>query len=259
MFETHAHYDDEAFDADRSQLLAAMPAERIGAVINAGASLSSTQKGFTLAQQYAHVYAAVGIHPSETAELTENDIVWLKGLTAHPKTVAIGEIGLDYHWDEPERSTQKHWFARQLQLAGETRLPVIIHSRDAAKDTLDVMHAEHAEELNGTIHCYSYSKESARDFLNMGYYFGIGGVVTFQNAKKLKEAVQYIPIDRILLETDSPYLAPVPHRGKRNCSLYLPLIAQAIADLKHMDIEDVIAAATDNAYQLFQKCKRLQP
>lgn len=254
IFETHAHYDDDAFNEDRDLLLSTMCENRIGTIVNVGASIDSTKKAVTLAHQYNFIYAAVGVHPNETQELTEDDIIWLKSLTDDPKVVAIGEIGLDYYWDEPERHVQKHWFSRQLALAHETKLPVVIHSRDAAKDTLDIMQAEHAECLKGVIHCYSYTKESARDYLNMGYYFGIGGVVTFNNAKKLKEAVQYIPIEHILLETDSPYLAPAPNRGKRNSSLNLPYIAQAIADLKQMDVEEVISITTNNAKHFYTKC-----
>ncbi len=255
IFESHAHYDDEAFEKDRETLLSTMNENRIGTIINAGASIPSTQKGVDLAHQYPFLYAAVGIHPSETKELTDRDMEWLKQLAADPKVAAIGEIGLDYHWNEPAPNIQQHWFCRQLALARETKLPVIIHSREAAKDTLELMHTEHAETLTGVIHCYSYSKETARDYLNMGYYFGIGGVITFSNAKKLKEVVQYIPLEQILLETDSPYLAPVPYRGQRNCSLYLPIIAQAIADLKKIDVEEVITVTTRNAQQLFTKCK----
>ncbi len=251
IFESHAHYDDDAFDADRNQLLDSMPDNHIGAIVNVGASLSSSEKSIALAHAYDYIYAAIGIHPNETGSLTEADMEWLKKQSSDEKVVAIGEIGLDYHWDEPARDVQAHWFTRQLQIAKEVSLPVIIHSRDAAKDTISLLRAEHAEQLRGVIHCYSYSKESARDYLNMGYYFGIGGVITFQNAKKLKECVEYLPLDCILLETDSPYLAPVPYRGKRNCSLYLPYIAQAIADIKQIKAEEVIAAAHRNAKTLF--------
>lgn len=251
IFESHAHYDDDAFLEDRDELLASMPEHQIGTIINVGASISSSKKSVDLAHAYDFIYAAVGVHPNETGNLTNADMEWLKSCSSDKKVVAIGEIGLDYHWDEPSRDMQAHWFSRQLQVAKEVSLPVIIHSRDAAKDTADFMRAEHAEQLRGVIHCYSYSKESARDYLEMGYYFGIGGVITFQNAKKLKECAAYLPLDRILLETDSPYLAPVPYRGKRNCSLYLPYIAQAIADLKQRKVEDIIAATRENAQNLF--------
>ena len=251
IFESHAHYDDRAFDDDRDNLLGTMEGHGIGTIINVGASMESTKQTLALAERYPYVYAAIGVHPSETQELTEADIDFLYQHTTDEKVVAIGEIGLDYHWEEPSREIQKKWFSRQLQLAKESSLPVIIHSRDAAKDTIDLMTAEHAEQLHGVIHCYSYSKESAKDYLDMGYFFGIGGVITFNNAKKLKEAVAYLPMDRILLETDSPYLAPVPNRGKRNDSRNLPLIAQAIAQIKNIDAEEVVRITAQNARKLF--------
>ena len=163
----------------------------------------------------------------------------------------MGEIGLDYHYPDTNKPIQQKWFVRQLQLANEVQLPVIIHSRDAAKDTLDIMKGEAPVEKGGVIHCYSYTKELARDFLNMGYYFGIGGVLTFKNAKKLREAVEYIPMDRLLIETDSPYLAPEPYRGKRNCSLYLPYVVDALAEIKGLTPEEVITITRENGLSLF--------
>lgn len=255
IFESHAHYDDDAFDIDRTSLLNTFIENRIGNVINVGSSIESTKKTVKLMEEFPFIYGAVGVHPSETAKMTHAVIRWLEELCKLDKTVAVGEIGLDYHWQEPDPAIQKHWFCEQLSLAERTSLPVIIHSRDAAKDTLDIMKAEHAENLPGVIHCFSYSKEIAREYLNMNYYFGIGGVITFANARKLKEVVSYLPMEHILLETDSPYLTPVPNRGKRNTSLNLPVIAQEIANLKHMDVEDVIAVTEQNAKSLFQKVR----
>ena len=166
--------------------------------------------------------------------------------------MAVGEIGLDYYWNEPDRELQKEWFRRQLNLARELAKPVIIHSRDAAKDTVDLMTEEHAEEIGGVIHCYSYTKETAEVFLKMGFYFGIGGVLTFKNAKKLKEAVAYIPLDRIVLETDCPYLAPEPNRGKRNSSLNIPYVVKALAEIKGVEEETVRKAAWENAHKLYR-------
>lgn len=251
IFESHAHYDDEAFDEDRDSLLQSLKEHGIGYVVNVGASIRTTANTIALVEKYPFVYGAAGVHPSDTGELNEENFAWLKEQCAHPKIVAVGEIGLDYYWDEPDREIQKKWFDRQLQLAHEVHLPVIIHSREAAKDTLDMMKAAHAEKLNGVIHCFSYAKEMAREYLDMGYYFGIGGVVTFNNAKKLKEAVEYIPIDNILLETDSPYLAPVPYRGKRNSSLNLSFVAKEIAQIKGMDYDEVVAITEKNAKKLF--------
>lgn len=252
IFESHAHYDDEAFDEDREELLISLREHGIDQVINVGASLESCRITLDLMQKYSFIYGAMGVHPSETAELNEENFAWLREQCAADKVVAVGEIGLDYHWKEPEPQVQKVWFERQLMLARETGLPVIIHSRDAARDTLDMIQALHAGETGGVIHCYSYTKEMAREYLQMGYYFGIGGVITFQNSKKLKEAVEYIPLDRILLETDSPYLAPEPYRGKRNSSLNLPYVAQAIADLKGISYEEVVEVTEENAKRLFR-------
>lgn len=251
IFESHAHYDDDAFNEDRGELLSSLQEKGIEYVINIGASIATTKNTIALTEKYPFIYGAVGVHPSDTEELDEEKFTWLKEQCSLPKIVAVGEIGLDYYWDEPDRKIQKKWFTRQLQMAREVKLPVVIHSRDAAKDTVDMMRAERAEEIGGVVHCYSYTKETAREFLTMDFSFGIGGVITFNNAKKLKEAVEYIPIEKILLETDSPYLAPMPYRGKRNSSLNLPLIAAQIAEIKGMSQEEVVAITTENAKRLF--------
>ena len=253
IFESHAHYDDDAFDEDREELLTSLREHGIDKVINVGASLDSCKITLQLMEQYPYIYGAMGVHPTETGGLNEENFAWLREQCAVDKVVAVGEIGLDYHWKEPEIHVQKLWFERQMELAREVRLPVIIHSREAAKDTLDVMQTLRAEEIGGVIHCYSYTKEMAREYLKMGYYFGIGGVITFQNAKKLKEAVEYIPMDRILLETDSPYLAPEPNRGKRNSSLNLPYVVREIAAIKGISYEEVVRITEENAERLFFK------
>ena len=206
IFETHAHYDDERFAEDRDTLLASMPERGIGRIINIGSTLVSTKETLAIAQNYPYVYAAVGVHPSEIGDLNEEMFAWLKEQTRQEKTVAVGEIGLDYYWDkEPEvQKAQRYWFKRQMELAREETLPVIIHSRDAAEDTMRLMQEIHAEEIPGVIHCYSYSKEMALEFVKMGYRIGVGGVVTFKNARKLKETVEAVPMEAILLETDCP-------------------------------------------------------
>lgn len=251
IFESHAHYDDDAFDEDRERLLSELKENGIGCVMNISSSLSSVRTTLSLAEKYSFIYAAVGVHPSDTGELNEENFAWLKKQCEKEKVLAVGEIGLDYYWDNVERDVQKKWFARQLALANETDLPVVIHSREAAKATLDVMRAEKAVEKRGVIHCFSYAKETAREFLDMGYMIGVGGVVTFHNAKKLRECVEYVPIEAVLLETDSPYLAPVPYRGKRNCSLYLPYVAAEIAKIKGIAEEEVIEITGQNAKRLF--------
>lgn len=255
IFETHAHYDDAKFDTDREMLLAELPQRGISPVINVGSSIATTKTTLSLAQEYPFLYAAVGVHPSDVDDLNEDTYAWLRQQTTLQKTVAVGEIGLDYYWPEPDHETQKKWFLRQLDLAREIKKPVIIHSRDAAKDTVDLMTEAHAEEIGGVIHCYSYTKETAKIFLDMGFYFGIGGVLTFKNAKKLKEAVEYIPMDRIVLETDCPYLAPEPNRGKRNSSLNIPYVIAAMAQIKGITEEEVRKAAWDNSLKLYRMDK----
>ncbi|MDE7222572.1 MAG: TatD family hydrolase [Acetatifactor sp.] len=253
IIDTHAHYDDKAFDEDRQEVLADLAAHGVCRVINSGSDLGACRRTIELMEQYPFVYGTLGIHPCDTMQLTEEDLDWLLRQSRLEKCVAIGEIGLDYYWDEPEREQQRRWFVRQLRLAREAGLPVVIHSREAAKDTIELMQAEHAQEMGGVIHCYSYSRESARTFLDMGFYFGIGGVVTFKNGRKLKEVVEYLPMDRILLETDSPYLSPVPNRGKRNDSRNLPYVVTQIAQIKGITEEEVERVTTENALRLYTR------
>lgn len=252
IFDTHAHYDDKAFTKDRDELLLSLNHHGIEAVVNIGASIKTTKNTLALMERYPFVYGAVGVHPSDTAELNEEWMDWLKEVSSTPKVVAVGEIGLDYYWDEPDRKTQKHWFIRQLSLAREVGLPVVIHSRDAAKDTLDIMKECRAGELGGVIHCFSYGTEIAGEYLDMGFYLGIGGVLTFHNAKKLKEVVAYMPMERIVLETDCPYLAPAPNRGTRNSSLNLPYVAEAIGAMKGIAPEEVIRITNQNAKKMYR-------
>lgn len=250
IFESHAHYDSGKFAEDREELLLSMQENGIGTILNVGATWKSVKTVMELAEQYPFVYAALGLHPDEVGDLNEERFAILKAECQKEKVVAIGEIGLDYYWDHESHELQKKWFLRQLELARELNLPVIIHSRDAAEDTMKMM-KEHAAGLRGVIHCFSYSKEMAEEYVKMGFHIGVGGVVTFKNGKKLKEVVEVIPLERILLETDCPYLAPEPYRGKRNSSLYLPQIAQAIADIKGVTYEEVVTQTEQNAKLLF--------
>jgi TatD DNase family protein len=252
IFETHAHYDDEAFNDDRDKLLLSMSENGIGRIINVASNLKSTKQSIELSHIYPFVYAAAGVHPNETAELNEENFSWLEKQSQDEKVVAIGEIGLDYYWDEPDHDTQKKWFIRQLELARKIKKPVIIHSRDAAKDTYDIIESENAGEIGGIIHCYSYSYQMALDYVRKGFYIGIGGVVTFKNGKKMKEVVEAVPLDRIVLETDSPYLSPEPNRGKRNSSLNLPYIAAKIAEIKNLTYEEVVEATRINANRVYR-------
>ena len=253
IFETHAHYDDERFLEDRKEVMERVLAGGVGRIVNVGASIASTKHTLELAEQYENVYAAVGVHPSDIGDLTEETFAWLRECASFGKTVAIGEIGLDYYWNKEAdvQARQREWFLRQLVLARDTKLPVIIHSRDAAQDTMNIMKQAREWGVPGVIHCYSYSAEMAQEYVKMGYYIGVGGVVTFKNAKKLVQTVAETPMERILLETDSPYLAPEPHRGHRNDSRELVYVVEKIAQIKGITPEEVEAITWDNASQLF--------
>lgn len=254
LFETHAHYDDAAFDGDRTALLHAMLGEDgiVDAIVNVGASLKGCRASLELAQTYERVFAAVGVHPEDIEALNDREYAWLLDTAAkHPKVVAVGEIGLDYHYPTPSGKLQRECFCRQLRIAAQAGKPVIIHSREACADTLDCLRKEHAQDIGGIIHCYSYTKEAAREFLEMGFYIGIGGVLTFKNAKKLALAVDVIPMERIVLETDCPYMAPQPYRGKRNDSRNIQLVAEKLAQIKGLTYQEVVDQTNDNARRLF--------
>ena len=250
IFESHAHYDAHQFDEDRHELLVSMHEQGVGTIVNVCADWDSVTEVVEMAQEYPFMYAAVGLHPDEVGELDEERFAYMAMQCKKDKVVAIGEIGLDYYWDNASHDVQKQWFVRQLELARELDLPVIIHSRDAAEDTLKIM-KEHAVGLRGVIHCFSYSKEIAEEYVKMGFHIGIGGVVTFKNGKKLKEVAEVVPLERILLETDCPYLAPEPNRGKRNMSSYLSYVAEVIAAIKGVTCEEVIAQTEKNGKELF--------
>ncbi|BDF31995.1 hydrolase TatD [Lachnospiraceae bacterium] len=250
IFDTHAHYDDEQFDADREGLLNSMQEGGVGTIVNISASYDSCRNVVELAGRYPFMYAAVGIHPDHVGSLDEKVFDEMEGLMDNEKVVAVGEIGLDYYWDNESHDLQRKWFIRQLELARRHNLPVVIHSRDAAEDTLEVI-KEHAQGLKGVIHCFSYSRELAREYIKMGFYIGVGGVVTFKNAKKLKEVVEETPLTSIVLETDCPYLAPEPYRGKRNNSLYIRYVAEAIARIKNVDYDTVVGQTEANAIELY--------
>ena len=250
IIDTHAHYDDEQFDTDREELLDSMEAGGIGLIVNAGSTVESWDKIVRLTERYPFLYGAIGVHPDEAGSLDEEKFSRMSDLLDLDKIVAVGEIGLDYYWDKEKHDIQKKWFVRQLDLARQKNMPVIIHSREAAADTFEIM-KKHAAGMKAVIHCYSYSPEMAREYVKMGYYIGVGGVVTFKNAKKLKQVVQEIPLESVVLETDCPYLAPVPYRGKRNCSLYLPYVAEQIAELKGKTVEEVIQQTEKNSMELY--------
>lgn len=252
IFDSHAHYDDKAFDEDRKEVLSALAGSGVGTVVNVGASLEGTKRTIELAKTYPFVYGAAGVHPDEVRELNEETFAWLKEQCAYEKIVAVGETGLDYYWDKEKHEVQKLWFRRQLALAKELSLPVIVHSREAASDTMEILKQEYDPGVPVVVHCYSYSPETAREYVKMGYYLGVGGVVTFQNAKKLKETVKETPIGQILLETDCPYLAPAPFRGRRNDSRNLIYVAEAVAELKGITAEEVIRITEENAESFYR-------
>ena len=250
-FDTHAHYDDDAFDADRDTVLAALPSAGIGLVVNPGCDVASSRAAAELASRWAHVYAAAGLHPENCGGCGEADFDAIRALCAQEKVVAVGEIGLDYYWEEnPPRDFQREVFRRQLVMALELDLPVIVHDRDAHADCLAAV--SEFPGLRGVFHCYSGSPEMAETLLRKGWYLGFDGPVTYKNAKKAPEVIALCPMERILLETDSPYLSPVPHRGQRNDSRNLPWIAAKIAEVKGVSPEIVENAAAENGRRLFR-------
>ncbi len=251
IFDTHAHYDDARYDEDRDELLSSLKNGGVAALCNVSSDVESLDSSVALAEKYDFIYAAVGIHPSDCAEMDDTVIRRITDLAAGKKVVAIGEIGLDYYWPEPDHDIQKKWFERQLNLARELKMPVIIHSREAAEDTYDMMKALNAGDIGGVVHCFSYDVSYAKKYLDMGFFIGIGGVVTFKNAAALKEVAGYVPLSSIVLETDCPYLAPVPHRGERNSSLYLSHVADEIAGIKNISRSEVEEATWENAHKLY--------
>lgn len=252
IFETHAHYDDDRFENELDIILENIKNSGVEKIVNVGSSVDSCYRTVELVKKYDDFFGAIGIHPSDTMELNDNKFREITELFANQRIIAVGEIGLDYYYDEPEKDIQKKWFERQIELARQKNLPMIIHSRDAANDTLNIMKEHKASEIGGVIHCFSYSVEIAKEFLNMGFYFGIGGVLTFNNAKKLVEVVKYLPMDSIVIETDSPYLAPAPNRGKRNDSSNLKYVVEKIADIKGISSEEVENRTWDNAIRLYR-------
>lgn len=251
IFDTHAHYDDKQFDHDREELLGQMKAAGIGTIVNAGATVESWENVLELTRKYPFIYGMIGVHPDEVGALNEDTFARMETLLQEEKIVAVGEIGLDYYWDNESHDTQKMWFIRQLQLARRQGLPVNVHSREAAADTMEIL-KKHGQNMKVIVHCYSYSREMAEEYVKMGYLIGIGGVVTFKNAKKLKEVVQAVPLSHIVLETDCPYLSPEPNRGKRNSSLNLTYVAQAVAELKGVAAEEVIRVTEETAKAFYK-------
>lgn len=248
-FDTHAHLDDGRFSEDREAVIKAIFDSGVSFVVNVGADMEGSRESVQLASQYEGIYAAVGIHPYDAQNMTENDIVALRELAKDEKVVAIGEIGLDYHYDEADKEKQKEWFLRQIKLAEELNLPYIVHDRDAHADTLDIIRK--SGYFRGVMHCYSGSSEMARELLDLGFYISFAGPVTFKNGKKAKEAAVSVPNDKLLIETDSPYLSPEPHRGERNDSSKVRFVAKTIAELKGITEDELAGITLENGKRFF--------
>lgn len=250
LVDSHAHIDDERFDTDRDEVVARAAAAGVGLIINIGADMDSSARSVALAEKYPGVYAAVGMHPHDAREMQEPDYVRLERWTRHPRVVAVGEIGLDYHYDLSPRPVQKEVLLRQLDLARKTGKPFIIHERESHADMLEIIRTA-AQGLQGVFHCFSGSVETAREYLKMGFYISVAGPVTFPKSGKTKEVAKSVPLDRLLIETDSPYLTPQPHRGRRNEPAYVRLVAEEIAALRGLTLEELAAATTANVRRLF--------
>lgn len=252
IFDSHAHYDDGAYAQDRDALIASLVFKGVEYVVNVGSSVRSLSWVMNMVEKHDNVFGAIGIHPDDAFSLNDEIFERMAKLCDHEKIVAVGEIGLDYYWDSTPHDVQKHWFRKQIALAKEKGLPVIVHSREATEDTFNLLKEEKAEEVGGVIHCFSSSAEMAKRYVELGYYIGVGGVVTFKNGKKLKEVVEAISLDNILLETDCPYLAPTPFRGKRNDSSLIKYIAEEVALIKNVTVEEVLKVTNMNAKKLFK-------
>ncbi len=249
LFDTHAHYDDEKFDADWREVLSKMRDAGVSLIVDPASDVASARKALRISNEFEFVYFAAGVHPHEAAGVSEGYLEDIRELSHDPKCVAVGEIGLDYHYDFSPREVQRRVFGEQLELAKELCLPVIIHEREAVQDNLDILRAHPG--VRGVVHCFSGSWETAKILLDMGLYLGFTGVVTFKNARRVLEVVQKMPPDRMVIETDSPYMAPVPHRGERNSSLFVHLVAEKIAEIRGMDPEDVARITLENGKRLY--------
>jgi TatD DNase family protein len=248
IFDTHAHYDDEKFNEDRDGLLKSLPSKGVVNIINCGCDLASSLKSIEFSEEYDYFYSAVGVHPSNITGDSYDELQKIRELYSHPKCVAVGEIGLEYHYDFVPKDKQLDIFEKQIILANELELPVIVHDREAHEDTMNLLKRY---KPKGVVHCFSGSAEMAKEVLKLGMYIGLGGAVTFKNARKPLEVAEIVPEDRLLLETDCPYMTPVPHRGKRNDPSFVPIIAQCIADARGEDADALAKNCLENGKMLF--------
>lgn len=244
FFDTHTHLDDIKFDDDRELVIENLKGKGVSLAVNVGSDLASSARSIELAEKYDFIYAAVGVHPNEVGDMCDGDLEKLTDMTRHKKTVAVGEIGLDYHYDEPERNVQKIWFEKQLRLAQALNMPFIVHDRDAHQDTVEII--KNVGYFNGVMHCFSGSCEMAKIMLDLGFYISVAGQVTFKNAPKVREVAKTIPLDRLLIETDSPYLTPEPHRGERNNSANVRFTCEKIAELRGLSVEKLAEITLTN-------------
>lgn len=251
LFDTHVHLNDEQYAEDLEAVIERARQEGVENMVVVGFDDKTITRAMELVEKYDFLYASVGWHPVDAIDMTEKDLNRIEELASHPKVVALGEMGLDYHWDKSPKEIQKEVFRKQIRLAKKVQLPIIIHNREATQDIIDILQEEKAEDVGGIMHCFSGSAESARICLDMNFYISLGGPVTFKNAKKPKEVAAEVPLDRLLIETDCPYLAPHPHRGKRNEPAYVKLVAEQIAELKGLSLEEIAEATSANARKLF--------
>ncbi|MFE0504218.1 TatD family hydrolase [Peribacillus butanolivorans] len=251
LFDTHVHVNAEQFNEDLEDVIERAQEAGVNNMVVVGFDRPTITRAMELIETYDFMYAAVGWHPVDAIDMTEEDLKWIEELSSHPKVVAIGEMGLDYHWDKSPKAIQLEVFRKQIRLAKKVGLPIIIHNREATADIVNILKEEEASEVGGIMHCFSGSAETAMECIDMNFYISLGGPVTFKNAKKPKEVAAAVPLDRLLIETDCPYLAPHPYRGKRNEPSYVKLVAEQIAEIKQLSVEEVSQATTDNAKKLF--------
>ncbi|MGE7186926.1 TatD family hydrolase [Peribacillus sp. NPDC006672] len=251
LFDTHVHVNAEQFNEDLEDVIERAKEAGVNNMVVVGFDQPTIIRAMELIETYDFMYAAVGWHPVDAIDMTEKDLQWIEELSNHPKVVAIGEMGLDYHWDKSPKDVQMEVFRKQIRLAKKVGLPIIIHNREATADIVNILKEEAASEVGGIMHCFSGSAETALECINMNFYISLGGPVTFKNAKKPKEVAAAVPLDCLLIETDCPYLAPHPYRGKRNEPSYVKLVAEQIAEIKQLTIEEVSQATTENAKKLF--------
>lgn len=252
LFDTHVHLNARQYKEDRGEVIERAFAAGVNYMVVVGFDRETIPLAIEIAEQHETIYAAVGWHPVDAIDCTDEDLQWIEELSAHPKVVAIGEMGLDYHWDKSPVEIQKEVFRKQIQLAKKVRMPIIIHNREATEDIIEILQEENAAEVGGIMHCYSDSIDYVQACLDMNFYISLGGPVTFKNATLPKEVAVEVPMERLLVETDAPFLAPHPYRGKRNEPAYVKLVAEQIAELRGMSFEQITTATTNNAFTLFK-------